>query len=164
VQSVEERVTVSKAAELLGTTEAAVRQRLYRNTLRHEKDADGRVYVYLTEDDMRSAMGGNTRGTGAEQGVNNALNDALHESLTERIESLERQLDLEREANRENRRLLAAALERIPPQLESPQSPPESSQTASEEQSGTPPAQERDFSEGEQTRRSWWYRIFIGSS
>jgi hypothetical protein len=37
-----------------------------------------------------------------------------------RIESLEVQLTQEREANRENRRLLAAALERIPA-IESPE-------------------------------------------
>src|SRR5215217_9753321 len=43
--------------------------------------------------------------------------------MRERIASLEHQLDEERKANSEHRRLLAAALERIPPQLEAPQSP-----------------------------------------
>jgi hypothetical protein len=42
-----------------------------------------------------------------------------------RIDSLERQLDAERRANDENRRLLLAALERIPPQLEAPQEAPQ---------------------------------------
>jgi hypothetical protein len=38
---------------------------------------------------------------------------------------LEHQLEAEREANRENRRLLAAALDRIPQQLEAPAEPPQ---------------------------------------
>ncbi len=41
------------------------------------------------------------------------------------IESLEHQLEAEREANREHHRLLAAALDRIPPQLEAPAEPPQ---------------------------------------
>jgi hypothetical protein len=40
--------------------------------------------------------------------------------MRDRIASLERQLEQERQANSEHRRLLAAALERIPPQLEAP--------------------------------------------
>jgi hypothetical protein len=43
--------------------------------------------------------------------------------MRERISSLERQLEAERQANSEHRRLLAAALERIPPALEAPESP-----------------------------------------
>ena len=50
----------------------------------------------------------------------------LHPSALEaRIESLERQLEAERGSSAELRRLLAAALERIPPQLEAPSEPRE---------------------------------------
>jgi hypothetical protein len=45
---------------------------------------------------------------------------ALMSEMRDRIASLERQLEQERQANSEHRRLLAAALERIPPQLEAP--------------------------------------------
>jgi hypothetical protein len=38
---------------------------------------------------------------------------------------LERQLEAERDANGENRRLLAATLDRIPPQLEAPRELPQ---------------------------------------
>jgi hypothetical protein len=49
-----------------------------------------------------------------------STSDALISEMRGRIASLERQLDSERQANSEHRRLLAAALERIPPQLEAP--------------------------------------------
>ena len=52
--------------------------------------------------------------------------DALISEMRERVASLERQLESERQANSEHRRLLAAALERIPPQLEPPSESPES--------------------------------------
>lgn len=58
--------------------------------------------------------------------------DALISEMRERIRSLERQLEQERQANSEHRRFLAAALERIPPQLvpsESPESEASSAPT-----------------------------------
>jgi excisionase family DNA binding protein len=42
-----ERLTIQQAARRLGVSEGAVRKRVTRGTLRHEKDDDGRVYVYL---------------------------------------------------------------------------------------------------------------------
>lgn len=46
--------------------------------------------------------------------------DALIEAKDAHIASLEKQLEAERQAHSEARRLLAAALERISPQLEAP--------------------------------------------
>jgi excisionase family DNA binding protein len=48
----QERVTVQEAAKRLGITESAVRKRLERGALRHEKEDDGRLYVYLDIRDM----------------------------------------------------------------------------------------------------------------
>jgi ferric-dicitrate binding protein FerR (iron transport regulator) len=48
---------------------------------------------------------------------------ALISEMRGRIEDLREQLQAERQAHAEARRLLAAALERIPPQLEAPESP-----------------------------------------
>ncbi|MBV9455146.1 MAG: hypothetical protein JOZ19_13675 [Rubrobacter sp.] len=83
---------------------------------------------------------------------------ALVESLQDRIQSLERQLATAEERDRENRRLLAAALERIPaieapPDTQASPEPRESPQTASEEPPGTQVPQEGE-------RRSWWRRLF----
>jgi hypothetical protein len=41
------RLTVSEAAENLQISEDAVRKRVQRGTLRHDKTLDGHVYVYL---------------------------------------------------------------------------------------------------------------------
>jgi hypothetical protein len=47
-----ERVTVQEAAKRLEVTESAVRKRVERGTLPHDKEDDGRVYVYLDTRDM----------------------------------------------------------------------------------------------------------------
>jgi hypothetical protein len=46
-----ERVTVQEAARRLGITESAVRKRVQRRLLGHDKEADGRLYVYLDTQD-----------------------------------------------------------------------------------------------------------------
>jgi hypothetical protein len=42
-----DRLTIQEAARRLGISEGAVRKRVTRNTLRHDKAPDGRVFVYL---------------------------------------------------------------------------------------------------------------------
>src|SRR3712207_9480568 len=81
----------------------AVRKRIERGQLGHER-VDGRVYVYLDDDQTESGPDVEVEPT------------ALISEMQARIELLERQLDQANERDRENRRLLAAALERIPPQ------------------------------------------------
>jgi len=88
----------------------------------------------------------------------------LVEALQERIQSLERQLERAEARDREGRRLLAAALERIPA-IEAPQDtaqdvpsePREAPQTVSEPRpdTQTPPEEER-------RERSWWRRLIEG--
>jgi hypothetical protein len=93
----------------------------------------------------------------------------LVESLQDQVEYLREQLEREREANRENRRLLAAALERILPQLEAPrEAPPE----APESPESLGPTAPTDAGEGQKTvrerpftgegaeRRGFWSRMF----
>ena len=48
-----DRLAVPEAAQELGLTEGAVRQRLQRGTLESERDADGRVYVLVRRDNGR---------------------------------------------------------------------------------------------------------------
>ena len=89
--------------------------------------------------------------------------DALISEMRERVASLERQLESERQANSEHRRLLAAALERIPPQLEPPSESPESdaSPTPTEDTSTEPTEGAQGGVQGPQRRR-WWRRMFGG--
>jgi hypothetical protein len=42
-----DRVTIQDAARLLGISEGAVRKRVKRGALEHDKEPDGRLYVYL---------------------------------------------------------------------------------------------------------------------
>ncbi len=147
-----DKFTVAEAAAALGISRDAVYKRIERDKIRHERDADGQLYVYVEESATRQR-----------QDVQSESN-ALTAALEARIESLERQLEeaheRERQANerdRENRRLLAAALERIPPQLEAPQEQREKPTEAP----GEPDRVEepRPDSGGTQ-ERPWWRRMF----
>jgi excisionase family DNA binding protein len=102
----ERRLTVQEAAGELGISTDAVRMRLQRGTLRKHRDGEGRVYVLLTGDESKP----NVRPNG--------VASPLLEAKDDTIRILREQLAAEREANRENRRLLLAALERPVRELE----------------------------------------------
>ena len=71
-------VTVREAAVLLGVSESAIRKRVERDTLKHYKGEDGKLYVRLSPmRDMSSTHESHT----------------LMSEMSARIESLERQLD-----------------------------------------------------------------------
>ena len=128
------RYTVAEAADVLGITTGAVRNRLSRGTLRSTKFA-GTVYVLL-HDDMSS---GNNRGT---DDISNEMptfeSDALISSKDETIAVLREQLEAERQAHAEARRLLMAALERIPA-IEAPQEATEDAEAVEEEPEASEP-------------------------
>ena len=118
----------------MGITVDAIRKRVARGTIPHEKDDDGRVWVILdTDQDTASKV----RDTDQPQ----SDKDALISEMRERVASLERQLESERQANSEHRRLLAAALERIPPQLEPPSESPESDASPTPTDTSTEPTE-----------------------
>ena len=127
-----ERVTVAQAAERLGISEPAIRARIRRGTLEADHTPDG-VRVYVTPD-------ATPRGS-------------AHDT-SEHMADLRQALEAERQAHGETRRLLAAALERIPA-LPSGQRREASSQGADpvQEGYGSPTAQAPDT-------RPWWRRIF----
>ena len=122
------RFSVTEAAGVLGISTEATRQRIKRGTLDTERDADGNVFVLLDADRTRTTddrTRTNTDGTHTNSDRTNdgtAAMPSLIEGQQDQIEFLRQQLQAEREANRKNRRLLAAALERIPAIEEAPQS------------------------------------------
>ncbi len=156
-------MSVQEAAGVLGVTVEAVRGRIKRGTLEAEREADGSVYVWLDTDQAPTSR--DQPATGSDQTTTSPQPDAgreeLVEVLREQVEYLREQLEAERSANRENRRLLAAALERIP-QLEAPRDEPRGPETASEEPEGAKtPDRDEGSQEGVQRReRSWWRRFF----
>jgi excisionase family DNA binding protein len=149
------RLSVYEAAEVMGVTVDAIRKRVSRGTIPHERDDDGRVWVLLdTDQDAASKV----QDTDQPQ----SASDVLISEMRDRIASLERQLEQERQANSEHRRLLAAALERIPPQLEAPQEssePRESPGTVEEEPERTEPRPDT-LEPQTSPQRPWWRRMF----
>src|SRR5215211_9267638 len=127
------RLTVAEASAVLGVTVEAVRGRIKRGTLDHERTDKG-VFVFLeaeqTTDRPRPATDQAT-----DQTTDRLQSDssALISAKDETIATLRDQLEAERQAHAEARRLLMAALERIPPQIEAPQEARGSPQTVGEE-------------------------------
>jgi hypothetical protein len=154
-QTTDRRVTVAEAAALLGLSEGAVRSRLKRGTLRKEKAKDGKVLVVLASEGSTGRSTTDSDQTTTDQ---TADQGTLVEVLREQLAYLRDQLDHEREANRENRRIIAGLVQRVP-ELEPPkEDPPSGSQNAPgtvlEEGDEGDPAQEPE------KRSSWWRRFF----
>jgi len=146
------RVSVYEAAEVMGVTVDAIRKRISRRTIPHERDEDGRVWVLLDNDqDAASNVHDNDQPP--------SDSTALISEMRGRIEDLRDQLEAERQGHAEARRLLMAALERIPPALEAPRGAEtvEEAPEGSEPRSATGGAQEG--SQGAETR-PWWRRMF----
>ena len=143
------RVTLVEAAELLDISKSAVRQRVRRDSLRSEKGDDGRVYVYVdtSADDV--------------QHPERRERDELVQALHEQIEDLRRERDEWREQARMTDRLLSAAMERIPPQLEAPPEVTDAPETAEEAPERAEPRSDTPGTQ-EGARRPWWRRMFGG--
>ena len=160
--STEQLATVVEAAEILGITPDAVRSRLRRGTLERspERGEDGEVLVVLrtvgnqseTVEDSSNDQSGNASNGQSETVAGEADQSDLVEALRDQIALLTRQLDETNRANSEHRRLLAAALERIP-KLEAPAEQRNGHQTASEDSGRDDPKEPGE-------RRSWWRRFF----
>ena len=146
----ERRMTLQDAAQELGITPDALRQRIRRGQY-HSTKEEGRVYVYLNLDRTKTERD--------VQGEPTTLISALEN----RIESLERQLTEANERDRENRRIIAALTQRIPEleptreaSLESRESPEGVDETA--ERVNPPPPEEPR----EETSQRPWYRRWFG--
>jgi hypothetical protein len=145
---------VTEAANALDITVDAVRSRIKRGTIAHERKG-GRVYVLLGDDEFRPGYDQYTD-QGGDQGTT-----ATEDRTAELIATLREQLQAERQAHAEARRLLMAALERIPPQLEAPPDERESPQTVEEAPDKAEPRPATAESQ-EDVQRPWWRRILGG--
>jgi hypothetical protein len=160
-QTTDRRMTVAQAAVLLGLSEDAIRSRLKRGTLSKEKDADGTVFVVL--DGGRPTTNGDrpTTDQTTDQSAL-ALMQAHLDSLGEQLTYIRDQLDQEREANRENRRIIAGLVQRVP-ELGPAYEPRDAPETATEEPEGSDPLPAtEEAQEDAQPRSSWWRRFFFG--
>ena len=134
------RFTVKEAAQRLNTSEAAIRQRIQRESILYEKDEEsGRVYI-IPDGSL-----------GYEERLDEGDTNIGHRSERELIDTLQEQLRLERDASAELRRIIAGLTQRIPAieAGDERESPASSSDGTTKEQE---PVQ----------RRSWLYRFFFG--
>ena len=158
------RLDVKEAAEVLDISSEGVRKRIKRGTLPSEKDADGRVFVWLDVDWTEADSDGTESDadwTGSDAGQTDAHEDKdlLVEILREQadmlrseLEDWKRVVETRDEELRRKDHLLAALTERIP-ELEAAQEPREPTVSASEER-GSSVAPE------DQEQPSWWRRFF----
>ncbi len=153
---------MAQAADQLGVSVDAVRSRIKRGTIAHER-AGGRVYVLLDPDQSRP---GRDQPTDRPDATNTL------------ISQLRGEIEYLREESRRKDHIIAGLVERIPPQLEAPSQEPRESpespgptetptergggpQRAAEEPerveplAGTPGPRER-------VSRPWWRRVFGG--
>ena len=161
-----QRASVREAAELLGTTVDAIRKRVQRDTIPHEKASDGRVWILL---DAVQDSTGHGQDTGRSQSDSSTLIPEMVEELRDEVHYLREQLHQElerRSAEAERYQQIVAALttanaslsERLrvlePPQ-EAPSEARESPETveeAPEEAEPRPAAGEAQ----EGVQKPWW--------
>ena len=153
VDSSRTRVSVQEAAEHLGTTVDAIRKRVQRDTIDHDKDDDGRVWILLDTDRTRHATDQDS--TGHRQ---DSESGALISEMRGRIEDLREQLEAERQAHAEARRIIAGLVERLPA-IEAPTEPLGGPETAEEQPERAEPRPATGETQ-EGARRPWWRRVF----
>ena len=105
-----DRVTVQEAAQRLGISQDAVRQRVRRGSMRHDKDDKGRVYVYLNATNTRPTIVHHT----SRDTVHDASRNELVTELRDRIRFLETELADRKEEFRRKDHIIAALTQRIP--------------------------------------------------
>jgi excisionase family DNA binding protein len=123
-----QRLTLQEAAHALGVSESAIRKRVKRGTLEHEKTEGGRVLVYL---DTGSAPVADTEPPPESDALISAKDETIA-TLREQLASERQALEAERDAHAESRRLLLQALQKIPDAIEPPQEPPQEPSEAPE--------------------------------
>jgi excisionase family DNA binding protein len=140
-----DRLTVAQAADALNVSQDAVRKRIARGTIRHDRDESGRVYVYLTPSET-------VRKTDQTE-ASETVRDAYIRSLEDQITFLRRELE-RKDA------ILLNLTERIP-ELEPPQTSEKAPQSAAEEPGRVERPEREGAQRGAQAQASpWWRRIF----
>jgi hypothetical protein len=159
------KVSVYEAADALGVTVDAIRKRIQRGTIPHQRDADGRVWVLLDAASNLQVRATSTVPDDSENVYRTEGGDELVDSLKDQVEYLRqvietRNLELQRKDS-----IIAALTQRIPelePAREPTSESPDARQTPGEgpEGVGRDPAPRAEGPQ-ETERRSWWRR-FMG--
>jgi excisionase family DNA binding protein len=153
---------VGEAAALLGVSKDAVRMRIRRGTLRAEK-AEGRVYVWLTED-LNADLNADHNSVQLQAEVEALLRekDARLQEFQEQVYHFRQVLAEERDARRRADTIIAqltqanATLATRIPELEAPRDAPGAPGTAAEATPSEPSGGAREAV----VARSWWREFF----
>ncbi len=137
-------VTIQEAARRLGVKEDAIRKRIQRGTLPHEKTVEGRVFVWVEA---------------AQDTAQDTTEDAYQDAASrdELVAELRDQVHFLREELARKDAILLRMAESVP-QLEAPRESPETATAGPVE--ATPSEPSRGAQEG--TERPWWRRVFGG--
>src|SRR5215212_5143011 len=143
-----DRLTIQEAARRLGISEGAVRKRVTRDSLQHEKDDDGRIYVYLDAGGRRRVDGGQDEGVDPNS---NALISRLESEVAFLRDQVQRQQEIIAQQAVSMRQLTAAAYQEATEDAETVDEAPsearESPETTTAPSEDTPP---RSSTEGSQ--------------
>jgi hypothetical protein len=100
------RVTVAEAARRLSISEAGVRKRIQRDQIPHERDDEGRVWVWVSPGEVRHAETRDESDQSRDES-DQSRDRVLVDELRDRVAYLERQVEEEREARRRADTILA---------------------------------------------------------
>src|SRR5215216_4337749 len=157
-----DRLSVAQAAAVLNVTQAAVYKRIQRGTIEHNKDSEGRVFVYLDASDITSDISMEEPEASTDVSMDGSNSAELIAELRTHNEHLRQEVEAWREEARRKDAILMTMAQRIPelePSREQGSEPRERPVTGTEGQGrGTVPPehQEEPFRE----RSSWWRRFF----
>src|SRR5215203_1178855 len=143
-----DRLTIQEAARTLRISEGAVCKRETRGTLKHEKEQDGRIYVYLDTGDRRGVD------VGQDEGVD-PHNNALISQLRDEVAYL-------RDENRRKDEIIMQQAMTMRQLTAAPQQPEatEAAETVEEQPEEAKPHPASGEAQESEQRRSWWRRIF----
>lgn len=141
-----ERLSVADAAKLLDVTPEAIRQRIRRGTIDHEKTEDGRYFVYVIP---------------SQDVENDVHNNLANPALLAHIETLKHELEVRNEELRRKDHIIMSLTQRIP-ELEPAREARDGDLRASEGPESNTAPQEQQGSKSEPERRQvpWWQRLF----
>jgi len=140
-----DRVTVREAADRLGVTTDAIRQRIKRGTIPHDKGEDGLTYVYVSPSETVTDASADR----ARQDVT----DTLLRAYEDQIDTLKAELAIRNEELRRKDTIMMTMAQRIP-ELEPATEPQESPESASGGVEGV------EEPSGGESQKSWWHRLF----
>ena len=154
------RVGVNEAADVLGLTVEAIRGRIRRGTIEHERDGD-RVYV-LVPDDRPPTNRDKPRDQPHDQHPDEAAPmRELVEELRDHIADLRDQLAEEREARRRADTIIMQLAARVP-ELTAAEEPRESRESVAQDEPGTSTPPDQASPQTAAQPRSWWRRLLGG--